>query len=228
MNDPAEMTRLIKTTLRKQFLGHKFKVSHGGKSVEWSDANNAPTVIEVEDAIIAAGIVEVRPTWNNGRMLDLSNGDHMAFYRFNVAESEAFQRDLERRRIEREEMAARHEAATIAARKAKLKILNAARHASHDLDSSRLQAAFDAFENMRQRAEAAARGNLIEPLARYFEHLEDSNVRARRRARGGGGVVLAGVAVPAEISERRTRRRRALPSHPRSIGQDRNSGNCRG
>src|SRR5262245_25872083 len=106
-------SNLIKKALRKRFPHSKVSVTRGGESISWTD--DGPTQVEVEEAIIAAGLVTV----DHGR-LRLPTGT-IWFDRFNAAERAA---DEQRRERGRADTARIRQAATTAA-KARSAALNA-------------------------------------------------------------------------------------------------------
>jgi hypothetical protein len=98
-NKASDTTRLIKSTLRKQFPQCKFSVTHGGERITWTD--DGPTKTDVEDAIIATGLVEISQ-YDDGRYLQLpgkfGRKFGIFFDRYNEAERAAREQDQERQR----------------------------------------------------------------------------------------------------------------------------------
>jgi hypothetical protein len=92
---PAEITNRIKAALRKQFPQCTFSVM--GEFIRWTD--DGPTKTEVEDAVIATGLVEI--SHSDGKRYLRHPGKFGIFFdRYNEAERAAFQQDLERRQTE--------------------------------------------------------------------------------------------------------------------------------
>jgi hypothetical protein len=153
--DDRERTQIIKAALHKQFPNCKFSVTRGGSCIEWTD--DGPDVTEVEDAIIASGIVEIREGWDGKRWLRIESrsGNDICFDRYNVAERAAYQQDLARRIEEREVRAQRTKAAVAVVERTKRVAIDALRYSAPEIDTSQLEAANAAFEALRQRAEAA-------------------------------------------------------------------------
>jgi hypothetical protein len=150
-------TNALKAKLRDRFPTCKFSITRGGEHIEWTD--DGPTVVEVEDAIITTGLVEIRHAGNE-RYLRLRAGSRSSSYsiwlqRYNVAERAAELQETERRRTEQEEEQKSTEAATREAQQTKRKAIQALQDPSTELDNSCLQEAYEAFNQLRQRAEAA-------------------------------------------------------------------------
>jgi hypothetical protein len=149
----GELTRIVKSILHQTFPSTKFAVSVSRRQIEWTD--DGPTVAEVQDVIVATGHAKNIKAWNGERYVSLhSGGNNLWFNRFNIAEREAARRDRERRREAYEAEKKREREAleqAAAARRAALpaRPLRQAEHAPPD------PAVFEAFECLRQRAEAA-------------------------------------------------------------------------
>jgi hypothetical protein len=152
MSDDATTTRTIKSALKCAFPECKFSVTRGGSQIAWTD--DGPEVAAVEDVIIAAGVAEINNGFDGKRWLNVPHNS-IWFDRYNVAERTAYQENAERRRVEEQARAERVNAATIAAVRAKREVINTLRRPVPEADTSRLQAGTDAFEALRQRAEAA-------------------------------------------------------------------------
>jgi hypothetical protein len=88
----AEITNQIKTALRTQFPQCRFSVTDGGfggKRITWTD--DGPAETDVENAIIAAGLVKIGHGDNNARDLRLPNDASIFLDRYNEAERAADQ-----------------------------------------------------------------------------------------------------------------------------------------
>jgi hypothetical protein len=151
----AETTRTLKAILRKQFPACKFSITRGGEYITWTD--DGPTQVAVEDAIIAAGLVEIHHGYDNKRWLRLREygGNSIYLDRYNAAERAAELQNAERRRTQWREQQQHAEAAVAAARQTKCDAVAALQHHPSERDDSQLQAAYGAFDLLRQRAEAA-------------------------------------------------------------------------
>jgi Family of unknown function (DUF6011) len=144
----ADTTRAIKAALRKAFPSAKFSVTRGGKWVEWND--DGPEVAAVEDALIAAKCAQPRIAWNGQRYLDGPEGS-IYFCRYNVAEREKDKADSERHVAEYEEEKRRENDAVVAARAARETIPRPKAEPRAPIENQ--AATFEAFEQLRQRAE---------------------------------------------------------------------------
>jgi len=150
----AEASRKIRAALRTAFPGTKFAVAlSAGCSITWTD--EGPSVVQVEDALLAAGCGEAKISWDDKRYIridtDRSN-DTLYFDRFNAAERAAYQQHLERRR-EEERAFAQHTAEVIRdAYKAKRAAIAPLK--DHTPPPIQDATVFEAFERLRQRAEA--------------------------------------------------------------------------
>jgi hypothetical protein len=96
-----EITNQIKTALFKQFPSCNFSVTDAGmgaKLVSWTD--NGPAETDVENAIVGAGLAEIR-AFNDVRCLclRLPNDSRVQLYRYSEAELAADQQDSERQRL---------------------------------------------------------------------------------------------------------------------------------
>jgi hypothetical protein len=88
----AEITNQIKTALHKQFPQCRFSVTDGGfggKRITFTD--DGPAAADVEDAIIATGLVKIGHGDNNARDLRLPNDASIFLDRYNEAERAADQ-----------------------------------------------------------------------------------------------------------------------------------------
>jgi len=147
----AEASRKIRAALRTAFPGTKFAVAlSAGCSITWTD--EGPSVVQVEDALLAAGCGESKISWDDKRYIridtDRSN-DTLYFDRFNAAERAAYQQHLERRR-EEERAFAQHTAEVIRdAYKAKRAAIAPLK--DHTPPPIQDATVFEAFERLRQR-----------------------------------------------------------------------------
>lgn len=150
MTNDAETTRLLKATLRKHFPGCSFSVKRGGEQITWTD--DGPTQVEVEDAIVATGLVKIQHTYNGQRYVRAPT-DHGSIYfdRYNAAERAADRQEQARRRQEYEDLR-RKVAAECKKRRDAFKPIEDRPHAPVDNPA----AVFETFERLRQRAEAEA------------------------------------------------------------------------
>lgn len=152
----AEKTRIIKAALREGFPNCKFSVTRGGAQIEWAD--DGPEVAAVEDVVLATNVAVVRDGWDGRRRAEIPgnwDSNWIYFCRYNAAERAADQQDSERRRAEYEDRCARTNATLAAAVRTKNEALRALRHDPPKPDEFKLQAAYDGFEALRQRVEAA-------------------------------------------------------------------------
>jgi hypothetical protein len=152
--EDRERTQIIKSALHQKFPAHKFSVTRGGSQIDWTD--DGPTVSEVEDAIIASGIVEIREGWNGTRWLGIesSRSNSISFDRYNAAARAAYQLDVARRQQEREARDQRVKGALAQATQAAGAALKPLTYIPPPFVDTHLQAANDAFDALRQRAEA--------------------------------------------------------------------------
>ena len=116
----AEMTRIIKSTLRQTFPDHKFTVTTSHGRIEWVD--DGPTIAQVSDVLVPALGAELK-SWRDHR----TNEEHfyldrdrrsLSLHRYNMAARAAAADDLARRIQEGEarrqrENEAVHEAAKL-------------------------------------------------------------------------------------------------------------------
>jgi hypothetical protein len=151
--EDLELTQTIKSALHKKFPTRKFSVTRGGSWIEWTD--DGPTVTEVEDAIIASGIVEIRDGWNGQRWLGIesSHSNAIVFDRYNAAERAAYQLDVARRQQERQASNQRVKVALAQVTQAASAALKPLEYIPPQFSNAHLQAANDAFEALRERAE---------------------------------------------------------------------------
>jgi hypothetical protein len=149
-HNSAETTRTLKAILRKQFPACKFSITRGGERVEWTD--DGPTQIDVEEAILAAGLAEISYGYDGRRWLKLHGRDTIGFDRYNAAEREAWRQDLERRSQESRAFD-QHVASVIhsALEAKRAAVAPAPNYAPEAISDS---AVFEAFERLRQRAES--------------------------------------------------------------------------
>jgi hypothetical protein len=154
--DDRVRTQIIKAALHKQFPNCKFSVTRGGSWIEWTD-DDGPDVTEVENAVIASGIVAIREGRDGKRWLRIEPGRHNDIYfdRYNAAKRAVYQQDLARRIEEGKARAERTKAALAAVGQARRAAIDALRFSAPKIDTSHLEAANAAFEAQRQRAEAA-------------------------------------------------------------------------
>jgi hypothetical protein len=149
----AEITNRIKTALRKQFPRHKFSVTGGGEYIRWTD--DGPTKTEVEDTIIATGLVEIQQ-YDDKRYLKLPDiFNHIWLDRYNEAKRVAGEQERERRAQEEAALAKRQQEAVSQAWKAKRQTVTQAgpydwlKQPQQKSD----QSVFAAFDRLRERAE---------------------------------------------------------------------------
>ena len=149
----AEITNRIKTALRKQFPRHKFSITRGGTYVGWTD--DGPTKTEVEDAIIATGLVEIRCGYDDERYLRLAGKFNIWLDCYNEAKRVAGEQERERRAQEEAALAKRQQEAVSQAWKAKRQTVTQAgpydwlKQPQQKSD----QSVFAAFDRLRERAE---------------------------------------------------------------------------
>ena len=148
-NSDADTTRAIKAALKHAFPGAKFSVTRGGEHIEWTD--EGAEVVAVEDALIAAKCAQPRIGWNGRRYLDTPGGDSIYFNRYSIAERERDKADMERRIAERQEETRRENQAVAEARAARKTAPRPAAAPRAPIENP--DAAFEAFEQLRQRAE---------------------------------------------------------------------------
>ena len=70
MTTTAEASRKIRAALKSAFPSAKFTVAlSAGHSISWHD--DGPSVVEVQDALLAAGCGEARTGWNDTRYIEI-------------------------------------------------------------------------------------------------------------------------------------------------------------
>ena len=146
----AEATRAIKAALHKAFPDSKFSVTRGGSSIEWTD--DGPDIEQVKSALIAADVVT---TWKDLRdhlVLQVPGNNSICLDRYNVAERAAYQQDLARRIEENEQRRQRQDEVISAAKQAKCATLKAP-PSDWMKQVENGSEVFQAFEQLRQRAE---------------------------------------------------------------------------
>ena len=145
----ADTTRAIKAALKRAFPSVKFSVTRGGEQIEWTD--DGPEVVAVEDALIAAKCAQSRIGWNDRRYLDTPGGGSIYFRRYNLAEQEREKAEMERRIAERQEETRRENQAVAEAWAARETVPRPKVEPRAPIENQ--AAAFEAFEQLRQRAE---------------------------------------------------------------------------
>jgi hypothetical protein len=151
----TEAAKKVRAVLRAAFPKTKISTtSHSDVHVKWSDAG--PSLDEVKAALLTAPFVEAVECWNGSQTLK-AHGHSIWLNCYNVAKREADQRDLERRQEEWAAQKQREAAAVEQAWAGK----RAATHGALRRDDFREQpprdpAVFEAFDKLRQRAEAEA------------------------------------------------------------------------
>ena len=149
---PAEITRLVKSALRKAFPDSKFQVSsHNSIEVRWTD--DGPPTEQVQRALVKAKCAEAdEPTFDGRPRFKGPGNQSYWFNRYNEAERAAAAAEWERRCQEDKERRQREQDAVEAAYKAKREIASAAAEPIAPSQPSD-PAAFEVFEALRQRAE---------------------------------------------------------------------------
>jgi hypothetical protein len=145
-----EAARKVRATLRATFKV-KFSVTSRSSEIEITWEDSGPTLDELQQALKTAGLAEVQRGWNDKEYLTV-DGHSLWFNRYNAAQREAAQRDFERRRQEWEAQRKREQEAVDQARKAKRngQATVLVQRQVHSPDPT----VFDAFERLRQKAEA--------------------------------------------------------------------------
>jgi hypothetical protein len=150
MTTTSEASRKIRAALKSAFPRARFAVAlSAGHSISWHD--DGPSVVEVQDALLAAGCGEARTGWNGTRDIEIE-GDTLYFDRFSAAERAAYRQDLERRTQEHAAQRQREDEAVKQAQQAKRAAVETLRR--QDLPPVSDPAIFAAFETLRQRAES--------------------------------------------------------------------------
>jgi hypothetical protein len=150
----SETSRKIRAALKSAFPDTKFAVAlSAGCSITWTD--EGPSVVQVEDALLAAGCGEAVTSGNDKRYIRIDtdrNNDTLHFDRYNVAERTAYQQDLEHRT---QKQAARQQREDAAVKQA-LQTKRAAIEPLKDYTPPPIRdtMVFEALERLRQRAEA--------------------------------------------------------------------------
>jgi Family of unknown function (DUF6011) len=149
MTTTSGASRKIRAALKSAFPGTKFTVAlSAGCSLTWTD--DGPSVVQVEDALLAAGCGEARTGWNGTRYIEIE-GDTLHFDRFNAAERAAYQQGLEHRTQEHAAQRQREDEAI----KQALQVKRAATEPLKNYTPAPIQdTIFEAFERLRQRAES--------------------------------------------------------------------------
>ena len=150
----GESTRTIKAALRKAFPKAIFKVTRGGSRIEWTD--DGPSVEQVKSALIAANCVTTWKDFRGDLVFEIGRINSIWFDRYNVAERAAYQEDLLRRRRESEAREQRENDAVKVAALAKRDVMRApdGGFLRQPAVPPTSQHVHDAFESLRQRAEA--------------------------------------------------------------------------
>jgi hypothetical protein len=149
----VDAAKQVRTALKQAFPRSKFSVtSHAGIRVVWTD--DGPEVQQVKDALVNAGCAEAVAHY--GEIYLRAHGHHFWFDRYNVAERAAEEKTRELRHQEYERQRQREDEAVKAAARAKRSAEQAESGVSKPvaLDPAQEQAAHQAFEALRVRAEA--------------------------------------------------------------------------
>jgi hypothetical protein len=148
--DAVAAAKNAKAALRRAFPSSKISVTSSGEVyVKWTD--DGPTVEQVKDTLLKAGCAEAREAFNGEQYLRALPGSRGYWFdRYNTAERAAEQ---QRREQDRQDLLQRQReneavAALSAAKRAAVKTIEW--QPSPPVED---QAAFDAFERLRQRAE---------------------------------------------------------------------------
>jgi hypothetical protein len=152
----TEAARKVRAALRAAFSQTKFSVTSLSSTIniEWEDTG--PSLDELNEALKAARLVEVHQHWDGREYLEV-DGHDLWCNRYNTAGREAAQRDFERRRQQWEAQRKSEQEAVDQARKAKRNGQAAVlvQRQEHSPDPT----VFEAFERLRQRAEAEISGD---------------------------------------------------------------------
>jgi hypothetical protein len=145
----------VRAALRAAFKV-KFSVTSRSSEIDVSWEDSGPTPDDVRQALKTAGLAEVQRGWNDKEYLTV-DGHSLWLDRYNTAEREAAQRDMERQRQEWDAQKKREQEAVDQARMAKRNGHAAVlvQRQEHSPDP----AVFEAFERLRQRAEIEISGD---------------------------------------------------------------------
>jgi hypothetical protein len=152
-SSPAELTRATKAALRAAFPGYKFSVSSNdyNATLRWTD--DGPTQEQVEDALLAARCAAEK-SWRGERCLrvPVNGGCSIYFDRYNAAQRAAEIEEREHRMRERK--AEEQRIFDIVERERKSRHDTWPQPAPHQPLPAPDPKVFEAFERLRERAEA--------------------------------------------------------------------------
>jgi hypothetical protein len=117
--NPREITRQIKTALKRAFPDTGFRVSSSNYGIEVMWLDTGATVEQVKQELLRAELAVAEKSWNGQTWLYGPGRVHFRFDRFNLAEREAANNDRERRAAESEARRAREDEVIRAAESAK-------------------------------------------------------------------------------------------------------------
>jgi hypothetical protein len=146
----TESARKVRAALRAAFPKAKISVKSGHSEIEIEWEDTSPTVDELQTALKTARLAETGQHWNGTEYLTVD--DHRLWFScFNRAQREAAQRDFEQRQQEREAQSKREREAVEQAREAKR-----SKRTTRSLQRPEPPdpAVFEAFERLREKAEA--------------------------------------------------------------------------